>query len=271
MKIAISGKGGVGKTSLTAWLGDYLARRGEKVWLVDADTALSLGQASGLERTALPEPLTGRAALIEERIRPAGKGGMMDLDPHVSDLPEALSAFLPLAGPAETAQGEKRLLVMGPLTNAGGGCACEGNALLKALLAHLVLDRREWVLVDMEAGVEHLGRGTVAHVDALLIVSEPSMRSLETAAEVARMASDLGLQRQVLVINKASAEQAAQMPLLPHLPEQRISMPDLEALRQRQMYSGSVLGLGPQTEEELDRFCAALLKKIEQCTSPAKL
>ena len=143
MKIAISGKGGVGKTSLTAWMGDYLARRGEKVWLVDADTALSLGQASGLERAALPEPLTGRAALIEERIRPAGKGGMMDLDPHVGDLPEALSASLPLAGPAEAAQGEKRLLVMGPLTNAGGGCACEGNALLKALLAHLVLDRRE--------------------------------------------------------------------------------------------------------------------------------
>ena len=137
MKIAISGKGGVGKTSLTAWLGDYLARRGEKVWLVDADTALSLGQASGLERAALPEPLTGRAALIEERIRPAGKGGMMDLDPQVSDLPEALSASLPLAGPDDAEQGKKRLLVMGPLTNAGGGCACESNALLKALLAHL--------------------------------------------------------------------------------------------------------------------------------------
>ena len=194
----------------------------------------------------------------------------MDLDPHVGDLPEALSASLPLAGPAEAAQGEKRLLVMGPLTNAGGGCACEGNALLKALLAHLVLDRREWVLVDMEAGVEHLGRGTVAHVDALLVVSEPSMRSLETAAEVARMASELGLRRQVLVINKATALQAAQMPPLAHLPQQRISMPDLEALRQRQMYSGSVLGLGQQAEKELDRFCEALLQKIEQGSSPAK-
>ena len=121
MKIAISGKGGVGKTSLAAWLGDYLARRGEKVWLVDADTALSLGQASGLERAALPEPITTRAALIEERIRPAGKGGMMDLDPHVSDLPEALSAPLPLSGFVDGRPGEKRLLVMGPLTNAGGG------------------------------------------------------------------------------------------------------------------------------------------------------
>ena len=133
-----------------------------------------------------------------------------------------------------------------------------------------MLDRREWVLVDMEAGVEHLGRGTVAHVDALLVVSEPSMRSLETAAEVARMASELGLRRQVLVINKATALQAAQMPPLAHLPQQRISMPDLEALRQRQMYSGSVLGLGQQAEKELDRFCEALLQKIEQGSSPAK-
>ena len=136
MKIAISGKGGVGKTSLAAWLGDYLARRGEKVWLVDADTALSLGQASGLERTALPEPLTGRAALIEERIRPAGKGGMMDLDPHVSDLPEVLSASLPLAGPVEAAQGEKRLLVMGPLTNAGA--AAPAKATLCSRLCWLI-------------------------------------------------------------------------------------------------------------------------------------
>ena len=265
MKIAVSGKGGVGKTSITAWLGDYLARRGEKVWLVDADTALSLGQASGLARADLPEALTQRAALIEERIRPAGKGGMMDLDPHVSDLPEALSAPLPVVKEGAKTAGDKRLLVMGPLTSAGGGCACESNALLKALLAHLVLDRREWVLVDMEAGVEHLGRGTVAHVDALLVVAEPSMRSLETAAEVARMASDLGLRRQVLVINKATPQQAAQLPPLAHLPEQRLTVPDLEALRQRQVFSGSVLGLGPQPEEELDRICELLLQKIEQC------
>jgi len=263
MKIAVSGKGGVGKTSITAWLGDYLARRGEKVWLVDADTALSLGQASGLARADLPEALTHRAALIEERIRPAGQGGMMDLDPHVSDLPEVLSAPLPIAGTKSAGAGDKRLLVMGPLTNAGGGCACESNALLKALLAHLVLDRREWVLVDMEAGVEHLGRGTVAHVDALLVVSEPSMRSLETAAEVARMARDLGLHRQVLVLNKASAEQAADLPHLEGLPKQRISMPDLDALRARQLRSGSVLGLGQETEEMLDSFCATLLQKIE--------
>ena len=264
MKIAISGKGGVGKTSITVWLGDYLARRGEKVWLVDADTALSLGQASGLERAALPEPITTRAALIEERIRPAGKGGMMDLDPHVGDLPEALSASLPLAGPAEAAQGEKRLLVMGPLTNAGGGCACEGNALLKALLAHLVLERNDWVLVDMEAGVEHLGRGTVAHVDHLLVVSEPSMRSLQTAGQVSRMAADLGLNRQTLILNRASAGQAVNLPDLEHLPERRVALPVIEQLSEKQLHSASVLGLDQDAQHKLDAFMENMLRELAQ-------
>ena len=119
------------------------------------------------------------------------------------------------------------------------------------------------VLVDMGAGVEHLGRGTVAHVDALLVVSEPSMRSLETAAEVARMAGDLGLHRQVLVLNKATPDQVADLPPIADLPQQRISMPDLEPLRARQLRSGSVLGLGDETEKMLDNFCASLLQKIE--------
>ena len=99
MKIAVSGKGGVGKTTMTAWLGDYLARQGHNVWLVDADTALSLGQACGLDMAALPIALSQRPELVQERIRPAGQGGMMMLNPHVSDLPEVLSAPLKVCGP----------------------------------------------------------------------------------------------------------------------------------------------------------------------------
>ena len=205
MKLAVAGKGGVGKTTLTAWLADYLARSGQTVWMVDADTALSLGQASGLSRDQLPEPLAGRRDLIEQRIRAGGT--MLNLNPDVGDLPESLFVPVPLGGPAlpGCTAGEKRLLVMGGLTAAGGGCACEANALLKALLAHLVLERREWVLVDLEAGVEHLGRGTVAHADGVIVVSEPSYRGLETAAEVGRMAAGLGLERQLLVLNRAPA------------------------------------------------------------------
>lgn len=255
MKIAVAGKGGVGKTSMVAWLGDYLARRGKDVWLVDADTALSLGQASGLMRSAMPEALIQQKNLIEEKIRPAG-GGMMHLNPDVSDLPESMYVPLPIVGPAFSGiqPGRKRLLVMGSLSNAGAGCACDSNALLKSLLAHLVMERDEWVLVDMEAGVEHLGRGTIAHVDHLLVMSEPSMRSLETAAEVSRMAGQLGLVRQTLIINQAGHEQLANVPDVYGLPEQRLALPMFSSLRARQMQSASVLGLGEEETTILDAF-----------------
>ena len=264
MKIAVAGKGGVGKTTIAAWLGDYLARLGKTVWMVDADTALSLGQASGLARAALPEALVQQKELLQERIRPAG-GGMMLLNPQVGDLPESLSVPLPLGAPpfAGVKAGEKRLLVMGALSNAGGGCACDSNALLKALLAHLILEREEWVLVDMEAGVEHLGRGTVAHVDWLLVVSEPGMRSLETAAEVSRMAGTLGLSRQLLVLNQATREQAGRLPPIEGLPLRRIAIPPLDALRERQLRTASVLGLEESARQVLD----AVFSDMLQCFS----
>lgn len=263
MKIAVAGKGGVGKTTLVAWFGDFLARRGKTVLLVDADTALSLGQASGLKRSEMPEALIQRKSLLEQRIRPVG-GAMMDLNPQVSDIPEALSVPLPLGGvpPVGTNAGEKRLLVMGALSNAGGGCACDANALLKALLAHLVLEREEWVVVDMEAGVEHLGRGTVAKVDRLLVVSEPSMRSLETAAEVSRMARELGLTRQVLVLNRATREQAEMLPDMEGLPDRRIVMPALDSLTKRQLTAASVLGLDADSEQVLNDFFTDLYQLL---------
>jgi CO dehydrogenase maturation factor len=242
MKIAFAGKGGVGKTSLAAWTADLLAREGKNVWLVDADTALSLGQASGVAAADLPEPLVRRGDLVRERIH---AGGFLDLNPDVGDLPETLAVDVPLGGaplPGVTA-GRKRLLVMGAVTNAGGGCACDANALLKALLAHIVMDRDEWVLVDLEAGVEHLGRGTVAHVDGLVVVSEPSMRSLLTGAEVGRMATDLGLTNQVLAINRF---QGGDIPDLPGLPTRTVHIAPLPGLIARQMTDASVLAL-PET------------------------
>ena len=127
MKLAVAGKGGVGKTTIAAWLGDHLARQGRDVWLVDADTALSLGAAMGLAPGDIPAPLIADADLIRSRVGT----GMISLTPEVADLPERLSVRAGLA----------RLLVMGSVAGAGGGCACEANALLKALVAHLVLTR----------------------------------------------------------------------------------------------------------------------------------
>jgi CO dehydrogenase maturation factor len=243
MKIAFAGKGGAGKTSITAWLADHLARMGENVWLVDADTALSLGQACGLEPAKLPIPLAEREDIIRQHI---GQG-YMSLNPDVSGLPEALCVEAPLGGPVlpGVTPGRKRLLVMGTIAGAtngqGGGCACAANALLKAVLAHLILERREWVLVDMEAGVEHLGRGTVADVDALVVVSEPSLRALSTASEVSRLARDLGLSRQVLALNRCDADIA--LPGHLDLPLAVLRIPTLEGLKARQLVTGSVLGL----------------------------
>lgn len=263
MKLAFAGKGGVGKTTLTAWMADYLARNGQNVWLVDADTALSLGEACGIDRDSLPEALIHREDLIRERIRQENTS-MFTLTPDVSDLPEALSVELPVSGlPTQNAvAGSKRLLVMGTVTGAGGGCACAANTLLKAILAHLVLERNDWVLVDLEAGVEHLGRGTVAHVDGLVVVSEPSMRGLQTAADVGSMAAELGLQKQVLVLNRSDTE-SPKLPELDGLPESVVSMPYLSSLAARQLETGSVLGLRDETiddvvERILEKFGAIL-------------
>ncbi|WFS62852.1 ArsA-related P-loop ATPase [Pseudodesulfovibrio thermohalotolerans] len=263
MKIAMAGKGGVGKTSLTAWLADRLARNGKDVWMVDADTALSLGQASGLSPEALPVPLIRRGDLIRERIH---AGGFLDLNPDVGDLPESLAVDIPIAGPVapDVTTGRKRLLVMGAVTNAGGGCACDANALLKALLAHVVMERDAWVLVDLEAGVEHLGRGTAAHVNGLVVVSEPSMRSLQTGAEVGRMARDLGVANQVLVLNR---HENGVPPALDGLPDRRVSIPPLPGLMGRQMTDASVLGL-PETAM-VDKLMDGLLDMLARGQSAA--
>ncbi|MCT4626081.1 AAA family ATPase [Halodesulfovibrio sp.] len=256
MKLAFAGKGGVGKTTLTAWMADYLARKGQNVWLVDADTALSLGEACGIDRSSLPEALIHREDLIRDRIRQENTS-MFTLNPDVSDLPEALSVELPVVGKVEQGVdvGAKRLLVMGTVTGAGGGCACAANTLLKAILAHLVLERNDWVLVDLEAGVEHLGRGTVAHVDGLVVVSEPSMRGLQTAADVGTMAGELGLSKQVLVLNRSDIE-SPELPDLEGLPSQVVSMPYLASLAARQLTTGNVLGL---PDDEIDAVVQRVL------------
>lgn len=256
MKIAIAGKGGVGKTSTSAWLADYLARQGKKVFLVDADTALSLGQASGLTKNALPTPLIQRQDLVKERIG----AGILNLNPEVNDLPEALGVDLEIFGPIEKEGGFKRLLVMGSVAQAGGGCACAANSLLKALLAHLVLERDEWVIVDLEAGVEHLGRGVVSNVDGLLVISEPSRRGLETAADIARLSADLGLTRQALVLNRFSGNGTSID--IPYLPPLIASMPVLDSLVERQLESTSVMGL--EEQEALDQLCSNILKKLSE-------
>jgi CO dehydrogenase maturation factor len=193
MKIAVSGKGGVGKTTLSSLLARYWARKGYRVLAVDADPDANLGSALGIDTTDLV-PVAKMEDLIFERtgIKPGTVGGFFKMNPRVDDLPEALGR-------------EKdgvRLLVMGTVKKGGGGCICPESVVLKALINHLVLYQKDRVVMDMEAGIEHLGRGTAQGVDHLLVVVEPGRRSIETAEKVRQLTRDIGLHKVAAVGSK---------------------------------------------------------------------
>lgn len=188
MKIAISGKGGVGKTTLCALLAREAVAQGKRVFAVDADPNPTLALALGLPGEITP--LVELQGLIEERV--GSMDGFFRLNPTVDDIPERF---------AVEHDGIK-LLVMGPIRQGGGGCACPQNTFLKSLLQHLVLERDEVILLDFEAGLEPLGRATAQGVDALLIVVEPDGGSVVTATRIHALAQQIGIKRIFAVANK---------------------------------------------------------------------
>jgi CO dehydrogenase maturation factor len=195
-KIAITGKGGVGKTTLAGLLAHVYADQGKKVLAIDADPVTNLASALGFPLEVAEEitPIAELEELIFERTgaKPGTFGGFFKMNPRVDDIPDRFSA---------THRGVK-LLIMGTVKGGGSGCVCPESALLKALVQHLLLYRDEVVIMDMEAGVEHLGRATAQAVDALITVVEPGRRSLYTARTIQRLAADIGLKRVYAVGNK---------------------------------------------------------------------
>jgi CO dehydrogenase maturation factor len=203
MKLAISGKGGVGKTTLTALLAQVYADRARDVLAVDADPSPCLAGALGFpaELREQLRPIAEMDALIEERTgaKPGTVGGFFTLNPRVDDLPERFSV---------THRGV-RLLEMGSVDVGGSGCICPESAMLKTLFTHLLFRKDDILLLDMYAGVEHLGRATVDFVDAMIIVVEPTRRSLGTASQIKKLAQDIGLRSLWLVGNKVRDEAEA--------------------------------------------------------------
>ena len=200
MKLAISGKGGVGKTTLTALLSQIYADGGRDVLAVDADPSPCLAGALGFpdDLRARLRPIAEMDELIEERTgaKPGTVGGFFTINPRVDDIPERFSVK----------HRNVRLLEMGAVDIGGSGCICPESAMLKTLLTHLLFRKDDVLMLDMYAGVEHLGRATVNFVDAMIVVVEPTKRSLGTAAQIKKLAADIGLTRLWLVGNKVRDE-----------------------------------------------------------------
>ncbi len=198
MKIAISGKGGVGKTTFSAMLIRSLNDQGKKVLAIDADPDANLAAAVGIPNAETIVPISEMKDLVYERTeaKPGSIGGFFKMNPKVDDLPDSLSATL----------GNIKLMRLGGVKKGGSGCICPESTMLKALITHIVLARDEVVVMDMEAGIEHLGRATARSVDRLVVVVEPGRRSIDTAMHIKKLAGEIGLDKIAMVGNKIRSE-----------------------------------------------------------------
>lgn len=243
IKLAISGKGGVGKSTLAAALALLMARQGRKVLAVDADPDANLASALGIPEEKQKEiiPISRQAALIEERTGAKVKqyGQIFKLNPEVSDIADNYAVIY--KGVA--------LLVLGAIEKGGSGCACPENTLIRALVNDLILHKDEALIMDMEAGIEHLGRATARGVNAMIVVLEPGQRSVDSALRVISMAKDIGLDNIQFVANK-------------------ITGPDDEKFINNAFPGHDLLGIIPYSEEirKADRSGQSVLDNLGKDT-----
>lgn len=255
MKIAITGKGGVGKTTLASLLVHLYAEEGKRVIAVDADPDANLASALGVpvEEAMKIRPIADMSDLIEERtgVRPGSIGGMFKLNPKVDDLPEGIGYRMDGI----------ILLTMGKMKEAASGCYCPENVLLRSLLKHLIVRRSEVVIVDMEAGIEHLTRGTSEYVDAFIVVVEPGQRSMQTARAVHAMAKVLGVKKVFVVANKVRGPEDLQF-IKDHVGKMDVigSITSSHAVMEADIKGSSPYTYSPDTVQEVKE----LKRRIEE-------
>ena len=210
MKLAVSGKGGVGKTTFSSLLARTLSDRGKTVLAIDADPDANLAGALGIADGDKVTPIAEMKEMIFERTgaQPGTIGGFFKLNPKVDDIPDTLSVKLD----------NIKLMRLGSVKKGGSGCLCPESALLRALVTHVVLGRDEVVIMDMEAGIEHLGRATAQAVDKLIVVVEPGRRSIDTAEHIRKLAAEIRLSQIAIVGNKIRGPKDEEF-LRKHLPD----------------------------------------------------
>ena len=199
MKVAITGKGGVGKTTLSSTLARLYADEGRTVLAVDVDPDANLGLALGLSQEEVDKivPISKMRTLVEERTGANDANKFFKLNPYVADIPEKYSKDI---------NGVK-LLIMGTVDVGGSGCVCPEHVMIKSVLANLTYRKNDVVIMDMEAGLEHLGRGTAMNMDQFIVVIEPGARSVQTYRNVKRLANDLSVKQVRVVANEVRDEQ----------------------------------------------------------------
>ena len=211
MKIAVTGKGGVGKTTFAATLARLYAEEGKHVLAADVDPDANLGLALGFSEEELESivPISKMRKLVEERTGASADNQFYRINPKVDDIPDAYG---------KVCNGVK-LLVLGTVETGGGGCVCPEHVMLRRIISNLVLRRDDVVILDMEAGLEHLGRGTTEGMDQFIVVIEPGARSVQTYKNVKRLAKDLGVKQVRVVANKVRGEEDEKF-VREHIPEE---------------------------------------------------